>query len=292
MDDTVRIGAGAPVWFHLTGGEPFLNFALLLAVIRHGASLGARVSCTTNAYWARSVETARLRLSALAEAGLTALSVSVSRFHQQFVRLQRARCALEVAKSLGIRTELKGAILQSDLATGAALDQWKAQLEADCINIFPILPFLRVGTKLPESEYYRESGLPRGRCPSDILCIEPDGTAVSCCGPGAGQQFLTLGDVRNDSIETLHQRFVNNSRQRLLRERGPIAFAEAAIAAGLGALLREQYAGPCDLCTHVGADPQLRMAAEAASAGFAGSSALAEPGRLVSNDAMSGCPID
>jgi Radical SAM superfamily len=266
MDDAARIGKCESLSFHITGGEPFLNFNLLLAVTRHGAGLGARLSCVTNAYWARTRELAGERLGRLAEVGLTALSVSVSRFHQQYVPLDRVKNALEAAKQLEIRTELKGAILESDLAAGATRDQWRAQLHADHINIFPILPFLREGVELPDSEYYREPGLPHGRCPGEIVCIEADGTAVSCCGPGSSRQFLTLGNVHRDSLDVINGRFEGNARQRLLRERGPIAFAEAAIEAEMGHLLRESYAGPCDLCTHIGTDPQLRAIAERCAA--------------------------
>ncbi len=261
MDEAAEIHAG-PLSFHLTGGEPFLNFDLLMSVTRHGRDLGGRVSCVTNAYWARSKESAHARLSSLAENGLTALSVSVRRFHQQYVPLVRVRYALEAAKELDISTELKGAILNSDLQAGGTRDQWRALLDADSINVFPILPYLRDGAELPESEYYREDGLPRGACPSDVVCIEADGAAVSCCGMGGSREFLTLGHVHRDSLQVIHERFQGNSRQRLLRERGPIVFATAALQAGVGHLLRESYAGPCDLCAHIGSEPKLREVAE------------------------------
>jgi MoaA/NifB/PqqE/SkfB family radical SAM enzyme len=262
MSEAALIDDGEPLYFHLTGGEPFLNFDLLLETVRHGASLQGEVSCVTNAYWAKSAEVARQKLGALREAGLTALAVSISRFHQRYVPLRYVRLALEAAASVGLSTELKGAVTTSDLQPGGLRDQWKSQLDADEINIFPVVPYLRSGVTLPEEEYYREPGLPPQVCPEEILCVEPDGAAMSCCGQAPSTLFLKLGNIRENSLDTLHQRFNEAGRQRILRERGPIAFAQAAIAAGLGHRLREGYAGPCDLCVHIGADPELRKIAD------------------------------
>lgn len=266
MSEAARIDDGIPLAFHLTGGEPFLDFERLVSTVSRGARLNARVSVVTNAFWAKSEIVARQKLAALIEAGLSLLGVSVSRFHLRYVPLENARIALKVAGELKLPTELKGAVTMSDLAPDGLLAEWRDQLDADRINIFPVLPYLRDGTSLPESEYYREDGLPPHRCPSEMLCVESDGSARSCCGSGVSGSFLGLGSVRDDAVSTLRGRLEQSGRQRILREKGPIAFAQGAIEAGLGNLLRSGYAGPCDLCAHVASDPQLRRVAEQLSA--------------------------
>jgi hypothetical protein len=235
-------------------------------VVRHGARLGGLVSCVTNAYWARSDEIAHGKLAMLQRAGLVTLAVSVSRFHQRYVPLKRVKHALRAAQKLGLETALKGAIINSDLVAGGSRDQWKRELDADTVNVFPVLPYLREGASLAEKEYYREPGLPQQRCPKGIVCVEPDATAVSCCGPGVSAQFLSLGNVRHESLKLINLRFKKGGRQKILRRQGPIAFARGAISAGLGHLLRMEYAGPCDLCAHIASHPQLRQIAEAMSA--------------------------
>jgi hypothetical protein len=268
MDQAAGIEDGEPLWIDLTGGEPFLDFQLLLDVVTHGAQRGAQLSCVTNAYWAVTPEAAHDKLSQLLEAGLTTLGISVSRFHQQFVPLLRVRTALGAAAQLGIATELKGAVLTQDLKAGGVLEEWKAVLDADKINIFPILPSLREGASLPECDYYREPGLPTEPCPGDVVCVYSDGIARSCCGPGVSGPFLALGDTTDTSLTEIHQRFVARGKQRILREIGPIHFAKAAISAGLGHVLRNSYAGPCDLCGHVAADSRLRQIADQVSSAF------------------------
>jgi hypothetical protein len=262
MNEAAEIMDGEPLRFSITGGEPFLDFDLLRDVVAHAGRLRAWISVTTNGYWARSEDAAASKLAALHAAGLCGVAVSVSRFHQSFVPLSRVRRVLEVAARLGLSTALKGAVTTVDLEPGNSLDTWKDQLDADTVEIFPVFPFIREGATLPESEFYRETGLPGQQCPNEIVCIEPSGSAVSCCGPGSATRFLTIGNVHRDSLSTINSRFKAAGKQRILREKGPIAFAKGAIAAGLGHLLRSEYAGPCDLCMHVGSDPRLRRVAE------------------------------
>jgi Radical SAM superfamily len=265
MDQAAKIEDDVPLSFELTGGEPFVDFERLVSVVGHGARLGGTVTCVTNGFWARNDAEARTKLTTLRDAGLTLLAVSVSRFHQEFVPLQRVGRALAMAGELGIRTTLKGAVVKSDLVPGGALDTWKDVLDADRITIFPVLPYLRDDQVLPEEEYYRERGLPMHRCPGDAVCVDFDGVARSCCTMRADDDFLVIGDARREPLEEIYATFRNAGKQRILRESGPIEFARGAIAAGLGHHLKKAYAGPCDLCLHIQAEPQLRQVAEAMS---------------------------
>jgi hypothetical protein len=266
MDEASEIDDGEPLAFELTGGEPFLDFDGLVEVVSHGAQLHATVTSVTNAFWAHDDEVVKSKLTVLRDSGLTALAVSVSRFHQKYVPLHRARRALVNAAALGIRTTLKGAVIHSDLKPGGALSSWQGTLDAERITIFPILPYLREAEALPDEEYYRDLGLPFQRCPGDAVCVDFDGIARSCCTLGAGDPFLVIGDAHCTPLREIHATLRRAGKQRILRESGPIEFARGAIAAGLGHRLRKGYAGPCDLCLHIQADPKLRQVAEQMSA--------------------------
>jgi len=265
MNEAAAIQDGQPFAIDLTGGEPFLEFDLLVDIISHGVRLGAAVGCVTNAFWARDDAVARTKLTMVRDAGLSLLSVSVSRFHQSFVPLHRARRALTIASMLGMDTELKGAVIRSDLNPGGLVDTWAQVLDADWISVFPVLPRLRAGAALPADEYYREAGLPTQRCPGDMLCVDFDGLARSCCTLGHGDPFLVVGDARRMPLKQIHETFRSAGKQRILRELGPVEFARGAQAAGVGHRLRDAYAGPCDLCLHIQSDPQLRAVAESMS---------------------------
>jgi organic radical activating enzyme len=262
MDEAAAIDDGQPLCFDITGGEPFLKFDRLVAIVKHGGSLGAEISCMSNAFWARNDEIATRKLTVLKDSGLRSLGVSASRFHEQFVPLHRVQRALKIAMQLGISTELKAAVTMRDLKPNGAASRWQQQLSAEWINMFPVLPHLRDEEILPEDEYYRESGLPLHKCPGDAVCVDFNGIARSCCSLGRENTFLQIGDTRLTPLRSIHGIFERAGKQRILREDGPIKFARGAIAAGLAHRLRKAYAGPCDLCMHIRADSQLRQVAE------------------------------
>jgi MoaA/NifB/PqqE/SkfB family radical SAM enzyme len=262
MDEAAAIDDQQPLSFDITGGEPFLDFEKLVAVIAHGGKLGGEVSCVTNAFWARTDEIAIAKLTQLQNSGLTSLSVSISRFHQQFVPLHRAERALKFAAELGISTELKAAVTRADLKVGGLVSQWKESVDAEWVNVFPVLPHLRHDAILPDYDYYREPGLPAHKCPGEVVAVDYHGIARSCCSLGEEDSFLVVGDTNRQPLKAIYDTFQNAGTQRILRDRGPIAFAQGAMAAGLAHQLRKAYAGPCDLCLHIRTDPQLRRVAE------------------------------
>ena len=74
---------------HLTGGEVFLNFALLLSGVRAAADLDIPIYAETNAVWCVEDDLVEQRFTALREAGMRALLVSCSPFHAATVPLIR-----------------------------------------------------------------------------------------------------------------------------------------------------------------------------------------------------------
>lgn len=81
--------AGTP-GVHIGGGEPFMNFPALCALIealnRHGIGIDY---IETNAFWAADEDFARKRLTKLKDLGVTTVMVSVDPFHIEYVPLER-----------------------------------------------------------------------------------------------------------------------------------------------------------------------------------------------------------
>ena len=76
---------------HFTGGEPFLNFDLLLESITVAKELGIpSLFAETNAFWCRSNEDTLHKMRRLKEAGLSGLLVSVNPFILESVPFDRA----------------------------------------------------------------------------------------------------------------------------------------------------------------------------------------------------------
>jgi hypothetical protein len=115
--------AGERLVFGLSGGEVFLDLEQLVEVIRHGVSLGATLTCVTNAYWATSDARGQAIIERVREAGLGYMAASTSRYHQRFVPIEHVKRALGLARTAGIRTSLKIAYSVADQKEGL-VDRW------------------------------------------------------------------------------------------------------------------------------------------------------------------------
>jgi hypothetical protein len=83
---------------HLTGGEPFLNFPLLLRAVEMAHDLGLpSIFVETNCYWCRDDETARERFIALQAAGCTGILISVNPYYAEYVPFERTERCIRVS---------------------------------------------------------------------------------------------------------------------------------------------------------------------------------------------------
>ena len=104
--DTLRDALRATqVWdhrfqVHLTGGEPFMNFPLLLEGVRIAAELGIPCYVETNAGWCLREKDVAEKFVALREAGLNAILISCSPFHAETI--PPVRTFLAIRKALEI----------------------------------------------------------------------------------------------------------------------------------------------------------------------------------------------
>lgn len=288
MDEAATLSDGQPLKFALTGGEPFLDFDGLLELVAQGHRRGGDVGCVTNGYWATSDEKARPMLSALKNAGLTTLAVSMSTFHGEFVRPARPVRVLRLSREIGLSCTLKYVRTGSDPATVESITAWARSAGADRIEIFSVMPHLREGATLPEAEYMRDAGIPEGGCPAAIMTVRETGEAFTCCTPGGYVDLLALGSTYEASLEQLEDRFYLGGTQQILRQPGPAYFARAAIARGSGARLRRAYSSVCDLCTHIGNDPELSAIASRVSREFEAEQIDGMLERCVTDDPGSG----
>jgi hypothetical protein len=95
--DEVGINYG----LHFTGGEPFLNFDLLLKVIEMANGLGIPSTFVeTNCFWCTDNKTAREKLEQLKKAGLRGILVSVNPFILEQVPFERMERAIGISREI------------------------------------------------------------------------------------------------------------------------------------------------------------------------------------------------
>jgi hypothetical protein len=86
---------------HLTGGEPFLNFELLLKAVEIANEL--RIPSTfveTNCYWCTDEETTREKLALLKSKGLKGILISVNPFYLEYVPFDRTERPIRISQEL------------------------------------------------------------------------------------------------------------------------------------------------------------------------------------------------
>jgi hypothetical protein len=80
---------------HFTGGEPFLNFELLLEAVGMAEELSVPSTFVeTNCSWCASDETTRERLQLLRRAGLKGILISVNPFYAEYVPFERTQLGI------------------------------------------------------------------------------------------------------------------------------------------------------------------------------------------------------
>lgn len=86
---------------HFSGGEPFLNFKLLLKAVEVSESL--KIPSTfveTNCYWCKSDALTRERLQALRQAGLKGIMISVNPFYAEYVPFERTDRCIRISREV------------------------------------------------------------------------------------------------------------------------------------------------------------------------------------------------
>lgn len=88
-------------WIYFEGGEPTLYYPLLLKGVQAAHALGFRIGIVSNAFWANSLEDARLWLEPFR--GLVEdFSISSDLYHYNEMLSQQAQNAVQAARDLGI----------------------------------------------------------------------------------------------------------------------------------------------------------------------------------------------
>jgi hypothetical protein len=86
-----------PYQVHLTGGEAFLKFPLLLEATEIAVELGISVYAETNAGWCVREELVERRFRALRQTGMRAILISCSPFHGESIPLEYTELAIRKA---------------------------------------------------------------------------------------------------------------------------------------------------------------------------------------------------
>ena len=95
--DNVELNSG----LHITGGEPFVNFQLLLKATEIAGELGIPSTFVeTNCYWCKNEQVTEDKLKQLKEAGLKGIMLSVNPFILEYVPFERTETAVRAGRKI------------------------------------------------------------------------------------------------------------------------------------------------------------------------------------------------
>ena len=262
LDELAR-RQGKTVKIHLTGGEPFGNWPVLLEVASRAHERGLTAGggfqkVETNAYWATDPGIVQERLAALDRLGMQKLVVSTDPFHQMFVAPECVRTCVETARQVlgpervqvrwldwyeNMQDLRHAPASQTDELFREAMIRHRERLtgRAAC-ELAPLLPGVALDSFVGQS-------CERAILGSRHVHIDPHGNVLA--GTCAG---ILLGNARDRS---LHAIWAGVEEQC-----GTIPLLNGLIEGGPHALLRYAkplgfeprpagYASKCHLCSHV-----------------------------------------
>ncbi|BCU08383.1 radical SAM/SPASM domain-containing protein [Allochromatium tepidum] len=242
-----------------TGGEPFLVFADVQAVLERAAESGLGGAVVSSSHWAKSAAEARQRLSALAQAGLQRYSTSCDPEHLRFVPLERIRHAVTAALDLGLAVTVTGTFADPGASVASLLgEDLAAQVACEDKLIAPF------GRATGQAATARRYGLPTDpaawgcyrRLGHDIL-VQPNGDVLPCCATNNTINPLVFGNIRaGDDPTEIVQAITRSFLLRVLKFES-FATLRALVTAHAPNLDWPDPAhasGPCGYCAEVFGD--------------------------------------
>lgn len=86
---------------HFTGGEPFINFDLLLKAVQIADEFEIPSTFVeTNCFWCRSDKITREKLNHLKSAGLRGILISVNPFYAEYVPFERTERCIKISREV------------------------------------------------------------------------------------------------------------------------------------------------------------------------------------------------
>lgn len=234
---------------------------LLKTMLETNASLGLVSIVVTNAFWARSVDSAEKTLEQFPQIDL--LSISTDRYHREFIPIERVRNALQAANKRNIPFNVSVCIKDGEdlLESINGLD---GLADINQCRVASVLPAGR-GKFLAEDTFILSGNSDTGGVCSaaDFPIIFPDGRVMSCMGITeipCGRHPLQLGNMNDSDLEEILGKGDHENYLHVMRCFGRDYITDLLTDTSTKAINLEQYKnyGSCSLCYAMANDPAIQ----------------------------------
>lgn len=248
----------------ITGGEPFVEYATLSAIVKHAGLYGLKSRIVSNCFWASTREKAYRKLETLVDNGLSELSVSFDATHEEYVKKKNVKNAVEVALELGLKVVISTVIPNGDIAKHAQKVQTDLALpQHESLFIMP-------GYIVPSGESIKHFSLEslslvdgsteNGKrlhhsCPHVIRepIITPSGDLAACCSPSSAthkgfDESYVIGNLHDTHISDLLSKLENSLIFNAIMMDGPWKLFQIVERVDPNVMKRKKFINICDLC--------------------------------------------
>lgn len=238
----------------ITGGEPMLRLETLVLLVQTAASRGVSVELTTNGYWGNNQPRTEEIISRLVDAGLSVLTLSVDKIHQQVIPAQALMNITDSIRRFDFPFQLRIYGLRGKWGENDLAERIVAMCDGQCEAFTqPILP---VGRAKDNASMLKVEGwklLMEDDHPCHMVLYPFIDANLSwyLCSNGAilgeNSQFCIgrLDDPKR--LNEMVNRHFGSEIFRALRAIGPIALLECV---GLPSGVGEIHVSVCDVCLH------------------------------------------
>ncbi|MBB1125581.1 radical SAM/SPASM domain-containing protein [Thiospirillum jenense] len=244
-----------------TGGEPFLVFDDIFAVLERASTHGMSGAVVSSSHWAHDASTARARLAALATVGLQRYATSCDHEHLRFVPLERIRHAVSAALELGLTVTVTGTFAQPGQQVAPLLGADLAA-QVQCENKL-IAPYGRASGQTATVQHYGlQAELAQWGCyrrwGHDIL-VQPNGDVLPCCSTNNTINPLIFGNVcHGDPLTDIVTAITHSFLLRILKFES-FALLRELVARHVSTAdwpAPTSASGPCGYCAQLFSDTQ------------------------------------
>jgi MoaA/NifB/PqqE/SkfB family radical SAM enzyme len=246
----------------LTGGEPFYDLDRLEVISTYAKRLGLFVTTVTNAFWAPTKEQALDIMKRMK--GIQLISLSTDADHLKLIPLENIMNAAWAARETGHLYDLA---ICTDSKTDPSflklMEALRASGEEEHIKVTVTAPVGRAQNLKEHRNFAMESLPAGGGCElASSPLVFPNGKVIGCTGAFVAlppTHPMVLGDLRQESLETILDRSESNPYVHAMRLWGPYGLSAILKEHGFGNLLPTEYIKdcPCDTCFKLFTDRRL-----------------------------------
>jgi hypothetical protein len=258
----------------ITGGEPFLEYEALQAILSEVGAGSLKAQITTNCYWATDMRQAHEMLAPLVKRGLTGLGLSYDEVHREFIPGHQVTAAARAALDLGLKVVIHTATLDGDIQKHLQQVQTDLALPPhENLYALPgyIVPTGRAARSFSNGSFCRvgqgaaSSKRLRGPCRRVIQesIITPSGDLAACCSPSIATRTgcidsFVIGNWKAQPLRDLLDALENDVIFNLLVIEGPWALYRLIQEHAPAAMPSNRFVNACDLCANILSNPSAR----------------------------------